>query len=225
MSDPFHISRGPRRALAPGVGTTRQRARKGEGDRLREEILDAAEQLLIQKGSTDSVSMRAIADLVGVTPPSLYIHFADKDELFFQCCTRRFAELEEAVLSALQGGSALDRLQAISEAYIKFGIHRGEQYVAMWTFTLPDDMTEDEKQSLPGYQLLVIVAALIAEGMKTGEIRADVDPQQAAIALWGSVHGTALVLINKNNDPTPFPVDDAAVIDQTLTIIRRGLAR
>ena len=62
----------PRRAATPGTGApARPRSRKGEGDRLRVEILDAAEALLLEKGSPDHVSMRAIADQVGVSPPAI----------------------------------------------------------------------------------------------------------------------------------------------------------
>jgi AcrR family transcriptional regulator len=64
---------------------SRRRARKGEGELLREEILDAAEALLIEKGHPDAVSIRAVAARVGVSPPAIYLHFADKDELFYHC--------------------------------------------------------------------------------------------------------------------------------------------
>ncbi len=55
----------------------RPRARRGEGEQLRDELLDAAEDLLIRHGAMDAVSIRAITREVGVTPPSLYLHFED----------------------------------------------------------------------------------------------------------------------------------------------------
>jgi AcrR family transcriptional regulator len=218
-----HRPNSPRRANAPGAGATRKRARKGEGEKLRDEILDEAEQLLIEQGSPDNVSMRAIAERVGVTPPSLYIHFADKDDLFLQCCSRRFMELQVSVLSVLQEGSVLDRLWAIGEAYINFGLRRGQQYEAMWSIHLPAHLDDNQVAALPGYELLLIVSSLVSEGIADGEIRPDLDPQQAAIAMWGFVHGTTLLLIDKDRHPTPFPIDVDAVIQQTLVIIRRGI--
>jgi len=71
----------------------RRRARRGDGPLLREEIIAAAERLLLERGSEEAVSMRAIADAVGVTPPSIYLHFADKEELFVAVCDARFDEL------------------------------------------------------------------------------------------------------------------------------------
>ena len=56
----------------------RARARKGEGELLRAEILDAAMQVLAETGSEHAMSIRAVADKAGVTAPSIYMHFADK---------------------------------------------------------------------------------------------------------------------------------------------------
>ena len=59
----------------------RRRAPRGSGDQLREEILDATTELLLKTGEAKAVSIRAVSQLVGVTPPSIYLHFADKDAL------------------------------------------------------------------------------------------------------------------------------------------------
>jgi AcrR family transcriptional regulator len=75
----------------------RSRARRGEGDRLREQILEAAEHLLIQTGNEEAVTIRAVAEAVGVTPPSVYLHFADKDDLLFAICERHFARLAQVM--------------------------------------------------------------------------------------------------------------------------------
>ena len=54
-----------------GGDARRSRARRGEGARLREDILAAAEELLLSSGDAGSLSIRAIANAVGVTPPSI----------------------------------------------------------------------------------------------------------------------------------------------------------
>ena len=63
------------------VKKPRRRASRGAGEQLRGEIVTAAKQLLADSASADAVSIRAVADAVGVTPPSIYLHFADKDAL------------------------------------------------------------------------------------------------------------------------------------------------
>jgi hypothetical protein len=48
----------------------RRRAPRGSGEQLREEILDATTELLLETGQAKAVSIRSVAQRVGVTPPS-----------------------------------------------------------------------------------------------------------------------------------------------------------
>src|ERR1700739_1804534 len=77
-----------------GLPRGRVRAARGCGDRLRDEILDAATELLLQTGHARSVSIRSVAHRVGVTPPSIYLHFADKDALMDAVCAQYFDKLD-----------------------------------------------------------------------------------------------------------------------------------
>src|SRR3712207_7496470 len=47
-----------------------------------------------QTGDEGAVSIRAIADAAGVTPPSIYLHFADKTELLAAVCEARFQDFD-----------------------------------------------------------------------------------------------------------------------------------
>jgi AcrR family transcriptional regulator len=107
----------------------RERARRGEGDRLREEILEAAEYLLARYGHDDAVSIRAVANRVGCTPPAIYIHFADKTELLFEVCARRFGAMQSEIDAAVAAHTdPFDRLVSGSKAYIRFGLENPERY-------------------------------------------------------------------------------------------------
>src|SRR3954462_12451882 len=103
--------------------TRRARARRGEGERLRDEILAAAERLLIRTGDQEAVSIRAIAEAAGVTPPSIYLHFADKTQLLTAVCSARFAEFDRYLEEAASGvDDPLDALWARGRAYVRFGL-------------------------------------------------------------------------------------------------------
>ncbi len=59
------------------------------------------------------VSMRDIADAVGIKAASLYNHFADKEELYFAALERGFAERVEDIEKGLDAtGTAEERLKA-----------------------------------------------------------------------------------------------------------------
>ncbi len=99
-----------RRARRPvGVSVQRlrrRRAPRGSGDQLRDEILDATTDLLLETGDAKAVSIRSVAQRVGVTPPSIYLHFADKDALLDAVCARYFEKLDEEMqaVAARRGG-------------------------------------------------------------------------------------------------------------------------
>lgn len=223
--DPSGMS--SRRQAAPGTGASthhRRRSRKGEGDKLRVDILDAAEALLAEKGSPDHVSMRAIADRVGVSPPAIYLHFDDKDELFFECCNRRFGEMANRMrLAAEHQHTAMDRLEAIGRAYIEFGLSRGEQYEVMLIGDPPDTIGPEEALELPGAQALHMVAEAVADGITSGELRADLDPMATAVALWAATHGAVMVLLDKRKHPFSMFENEQGVIEQVISMIRNGL--
>ena len=217
-----------RRQAAPGTSTPaphRQRARKGEGQKLRSEILDAAEQLLGQKGSPDAISMRAIAEAVGVSPPAIYLHFDDKDELFFECCARRFLQMAEVLATAASGQpDPVAKLRAIGRAYIEFGLSRGEQYEVMMLGPVPDNVAGIDAVDMPGGQALTLTAEIVGEGVAGGVFRTDIDPLATAVALWAAVHGTVIVLLNKRKQQVKLFDDEAAVVEHALDIMTRGVA-
>ncbi|MGH8937584.1 MAG: TetR/AcrR family transcriptional regulator [Acidimicrobiia bacterium] len=220
---PSSIS-GSRVGHPPGGRATRHRARKGEGELLRDEILDAAEQLLAERGSVDAVSMRAVAARVGVTAPALYLHFADKDELFFSCCSRRFEEMAERLQAAAAGpGTIPERLRSIGEAYVRFGLERAEQYQVLFLGAPPHDLTEADLAELPGMRALGLVAELVAEGIASGVLRPELDPVATAVSLWAAVHGIVLIILDKReHDILPLP-DERVIIEHVLDIALRGL--
>src|SRR5688500_8035156 len=126
----------PPEATAPPAGggrRSRSRARKGEGRLLRDEILAATEKLLLATGSAEAVSIRAVADAVGVTAPSIYRHFPDKTTLIYEVCARYFAQLDAQIDAAVEGVEhPMDALKARGMAYIEFGRDNPEPYRIMF---------------------------------------------------------------------------------------------
>ena len=76
-----------------GVKERRDRAKL----QTREKILAAARELFIAEGY-DGVSMRRIADKIEYSPTAIYIHFADKDQLFREICHEDFRRLAPSLI-------------------------------------------------------------------------------------------------------------------------------
>ncbi len=203
----------------------RPRARKGEGGRLRGEVLDAAEALLVEKGRPEAISMREIAERVGVSAPSIYLHFVDKDDLFFQCCNRRFEELlRRLAAAATEHETLLAQLEAIGRTYVAFGLERAQHYDVMFVRPLPDSVEEDAALALPAPLALTFVARLVESGIASGELRDDLDPAATAMALWAAMHGVISALNYKRRLPDlAIAPKEHDVIDEAISMVIRGI--
>jgi AcrR family transcriptional regulator len=182
---------------------TRRRAKRGQGELLRADILAAAERLLIQTGDQEAVSIRAIADAAGVTPPSIYLHFADKAELLGAVCELRFAELASHMDDAIQGiDNPLEALWALGRSYVSFGLANPEHYRIMFMTRPLTDTGDGEPTTLPGLTAFGVVVEVVAQCMDAGAIAAG-DPFLVATNLWTAVHGVTSLLIARPDFPWP----------------------
>jgi AcrR family transcriptional regulator len=184
------------------TGSRRTRARRGEGERLREDILLAAEELLIKTADADAVSIRAVADAVGVTPPSIYLHFADKTDLIFQVCQQQWERFNEDMRAAGDGvDDPVEWLSTIGRAYIRWGLDNPEQYRILF-MSKPTDVPEHVDKSdviMSGVlgDVLTAVTRAIADGRLSG------DPAVLSYGAWAAAHGLTSLLISSPGMPWP----------------------
>jgi AcrR family transcriptional regulator len=207
------------------MNVVRSRRPKGHGEELRHEILAAAEQLLVETASEEAVSIRAVADAVGVTPPSIYRHFPDKQNLLFEVCAIQFTRLDEWLAAALADhDDPVEAIQATGRAYVEFGRAHPEHYRIMFmgradlTPEQYDDEVFAEGSAFP--TLLAFVERGIADGRLRTDSPAGVNAFAITVSLWAVVHGLTSLLVAK----PAFPWGDVdLVIDTTLDRCLHGL--
>jgi AcrR family transcriptional regulator len=184
----------------------RRRAPRGQGELLRNEILEATERLLLDSGGDEAaVSIRAVADAVGVTPPSIYLHFADKNELIFAVCEKHFTELDRLLQEAAAGSTdPLQSLRLRGRAYVRFGVDHPGPYRILFMSKpamAPDWWTPERIQESASFMHLVEAVQACMEAGAT----APRDPIQVSVAVWAGVHGVTSLLISKSALPWPDP--------------------
>jgi len=179
-------------------GLRRQRAPRGSGDRLRHEILDAATELLLETGQARAVSIRSVAQRVGVTSPSIYLHFQDKNALLDAVCARYLARLDEAMERAAVGRTCtVEVLRAQGMAYVRFALQTPELYrLATMGEWRPGSNVDMALDSSAFKHMRVSVQSLMDEGVYRAE-----DPTMIALELWTAAHGVAAILIAKPHLP------------------------
>lgn len=198
--------------------TGRVRSRRGEGERLRDEILTATQRLLMETGSQESVSIRAVAQAVGVTPPAIYRHFADKDMLLLAACKTKFDELSEALLAEDPALVPLpDRMAHLGRAYIQFAIEHPESYRIMFMsrYELSAQEYAEEMMSDSCLRILLdTVTDLIDNGLVRPDLAAK-GPLHVGALFWATVHGLASLFIAKPGLPWP---DRQALVDDLIDL-------
>jgi AcrR family transcriptional regulator len=165
---------------------TRKRNPRGEGERLRAALMEATVELLLETGSTDQVSIRAVTSRAGVSPTALYLHFADKQELLRAVCDEAFEELIAFLgqAAASQDGDARDQLEAMGAAYLAFAHQRPALYRVL--FATPGRFGPGERpmEEDPGRQALQALVDVTARAVPENP-----DPLGVALQLWTGLHG------------------------------------
>lgn len=159
----------------------------------RAQIADVARALLEAEGP-QALTMRRIAEALGIRAPSLYKHVPDKTALEALVVQAGFAELADALAAA----AAARALPAVAEAYRAFGVAHPHLYRLMNYQPLRRDLLA------PGLEERAAQPLAEAVGYDTDRAR----------AMWAFAHGMVSLEIDGR-----FPPD--ADLDQAW---RAGLA-
>ncbi|MGB6243544.1 TetR/AcrR family transcriptional regulator [Gordonia sp. (in: high G+C Gram-positive bacteria)] len=197
----------------------RPRSPRGSGDRLADEIIDATTDLLIEAGTEEKVSIRAVASRVGVTSPSIYLHFEDKEALLDAVCARFFEQFDEVMTRAADGiDDVRDRALAQGMAYVRFAIDSAVMYrITFARVTPPGEPTLTDQVLLSSafVHFTDTVEALMDAGLVPRG-----DTVQTVLQLWAAAHGVASLIIAKPGLPWG---DGFALAESTLRAVCDGL--
>jgi AcrR family transcriptional regulator len=191
-------------ATAGADARRRARSRRGQGDTLREDVLAAAERLLVAAGTEDAVSIRAVAAEVGVSPAAIYLHFPDKDALMVAVCGRVFRMFDAALEAAAAGATdPIDDLFRRARAYVQFGFDNPGQYQIIFLTKKDGDRWADTPwEERPGAEAYAHLVAAVQRAMDAGALRPD-DADLVATGLWMCVHGITSLLLTLPSFPWP----------------------
>jgi AcrR family transcriptional regulator len=174
----------------------RQRYARGEGDRLRLDLLNAAADLMATHGTLEGISLRAVAREAGVSPTAVYRHFDDHTTLLresVELCWNNFLRvMREAQESSDDPFIAFENAGG---AYIRFAMdHRG-QYRVLFSNPIHLDMgapvpaasmeaSTTDSAGMSAFQILVdLVGAMLRSS------RDDRDAFFVAVQVQTWIHG------------------------------------
>ena len=169
----------------------RRRNPRGSGERLRTELIEAANVILDRTGDPADVTVRGVAAAVGVAPTAVYLHFPDRDSLLTEVVVDRFAAFRAAIESAVDGvDDALERLRRGHAAYVVFALEHPGHYRMLFgdTGVDPDrrDLTARRLEvAQPAFEILVDCCRWCIDA----GVFAAVDARALAGSLWAFEHG------------------------------------
>ncbi|NJC25644.1 TetR/AcrR family transcriptional regulator [Neolewinella antarctica] len=173
------------------MGITERKAR--EKEELRQLIITTATDLFREVGYA-GVSMRKIAKRIEYSVGTLYVYYKDKDELFFAVQKAAFRRGLVYIQDLPELEQPIDRLRAMGDRYIRFGLENPDLYRLMFMMDKPMQALEDDRQWEPGIELHNMLAALINDCIAAGQLP-DKDPDRTSFSVWSFVHGMVSLYI------------------------------
>lgn len=152
----------------------------------------AALELLAEQG-TSGLSLRAVARRAGVSHNAPYHHFRDRQGLLKAVAARGLRDLLATMIAARDSaGSPRDRLLAVAVAYVDFAVRRPALFEIIFDPSVCDPR-EPNPVTAPFVEandefLAATVRAALPEGTT------DETVGTTAAALWGTVHGLAVLV-------------------------------
>jgi AcrR family transcriptional regulator len=190
---------------------------------LRNALVGAGRELLSERG-VDGLSLREVARRAQVSQAAPYHHFADKAELVSAIVQRGFEDFAAALRAAAgeAGESALARLMAMGQAYVRFAVGQPQVFRLMFRPELREVAAGPAAAAMSragedSYEVFrTAVRAAVAEGSVRGEV------DDVAIAAWSIVHGLATLVVDGPVDFGGRSVDDLTGV--VLLAIGGGIA-
>jgi AcrR family transcriptional regulator len=174
-----------------------------------ERIMEEATRLFVTHGY-HGISMREIAEAVGVSKAGLYYHFKDKEDLFIAILTANLEQIDRIIAQTRQTGQTTrEQISQILRAILGQAPHqRAIIRLASQEMAHLSQTARDQFDQLYQARFIDQLAAILREGSARGELR----PINTSVATW-ILLGMAYPYLS------PAQARDADVMDEAVHAI------
>jgi AcrR family transcriptional regulator len=189
-----------------GAAAARERNRRGQGERLREDLIAAA-MAMVEENQANRLSLRSVARRVGIAATSVYLHFPDLDHLLAAVVERSFAQLTATAAAAAEdAGDPATALRSRCRAYCGFALEHPSLYRLMFQADLPSATIGDDPSATPGRRAFDRLVESVDRCLLAGLAPPYGEPFRLAALIWAAEHGIVLGRIARPTFPWP-PLD------------------
>ncbi len=190
----------------PPSGDKRQRYHHGN---LPEALVEAALALVGERGA-EALTLRAVAQRVGVSHAAPYRHFKDKQALVSTIAAQGFKQLREALCAArastMGGGAALS---AVTRAYLVFAQQRPAHYRVMYGMLAQPN--EHPKLRAEMDNVRSTIQQSLADASADGALSGRRQQVHTGLLYWAQLHGLAALQVAHKLPPHATPQIDVLV--------------
>jgi AcrR family transcriptional regulator len=221
------------------IRVARKRADAYQHGDLRRALVQAGLKLLTEEGAS-GLSLRAAAELAGVSHAAPYRHFRDKDALVAAIAEEGFHLLTRFMRDEIEAAGSTDvlpRFRAAGRGYVMFAVQHPAYFRTIFGCALwPRDAggKGSRRDGKPGGELPAslraagdeayrVLRAIVEEGLARGQLGGG-NVDQVSLAAWSLVHGLGMLIID--GQLAEVAASPAAVRDLTDTLgrmLERGL--
>lgn len=176
----------------------------------------AAARLLLDEGGASAVSMRKVAEKVGVTAMAIYRYFPDRDSLLNAVAGQGFAEMSEAVLTKVPPGPVRRRMDAVLEIHLDFALSHPHLYELMFLARRPGarQFPHDFEAGLSPTANLF--AEILRQGVAEGLFRGGEDIWEITFETGALIQGLVMLYLGGRID-----LD----VEEFRALVRRSIGR
>jgi len=169
-------------------------------------ILAAARELFLE-GGAERVTMRNVAERVGVTATALYRHYENREDLLRAVVSTGFEQFASYLSRSLRGKTASERLRLSGEAYLDFALDQPQMYRTIFMSVHPTGdcspaQVRAQEQAEPTWSsTFTFLVDRVRDCMEEGSLK-KAPARETGLLLWVAVHGlVSLHLVNALGEP------------------------
>ena len=158
----------------------------------RRTILQAAEQIIVQKGFA-ATTIADICQAAQYSRRTLYAYFNGKEDILYHIVLEGLSTLQEAIWTALSSdGGFVARYEAVCAAMKRFYLGNPQAFAAVdrvksSELTGTDMPPVIEEIVAVGSEINRMLADFIAQGQAQGSVRAEIKPMPTVYILWAGI--------------------------------------
>ena len=143
---------------------------------------------ILEAEGPQAVTMRRVANEVGITAMAIYYHFPSREALLGAIVDSEFEQLVNFFTASGKNGTFENKIIHCLDGYISYALAHPRIFDYVFSSTRPGARRFPEDFRARLSPTLNLVADMIEEGIKLGKLKRD-DPWEIAMELWAHVHG------------------------------------